>query len=402
MLLFLSMLGILLSAVLLYFNGRKNRSIIYLGIFFFLVSLYCLCQYILLYSKAVSLVIFFLAIFAIIFPPLYLIGPMLYWYVRSVLTDNPRLKKSDIWHLLPTAIFFIAALPYTFGPMTEKTEAARELVNNVGILQIYKATILSDIFSVSAIYLSRPVLILAYTLYSIVIFLQYLLKNKLASVFPRQYFMTKWLCPLLGFVFILATSHILLIIKTFDMNFSELAFGLNFMRILSGLGLIGLLISPFFFPAILYGLPRLPEPGSRLYNEEGKSSAQQKEARKNTNHFESVYLTSIGQKADSYMKEKMPYLQPDFNLSQLSVNINIPVHHLGYFFREIKNQHFNDYRNEWRIKHAMNLIEEGKSTELTLEAVGKLSGFASRNSFTMAFKKSAGIPPKLFVARSRN
>jgi len=124
--------------------------------------------------------------------------------------------------------------------MTEKTEAARELVNNVGILQIYKATILSDIFSVSAIYLSRPVLILAYTLYSIVIFVQYHLKNKLASVFPRQYFMTKWLCPLLGFVFILATSHILLIIKTFDLNFSELAFGLNFMRILSGLGLIGI------------------------------------------------------------------------------------------------------------------------------------------------------------------
>jgi len=38
MLLFLSLLGIFLSAILIYFNARKNPSIIYLGFSFLLMS----------------------------------------------------------------------------------------------------------------------------------------------------------------------------------------------------------------------------------------------------------------------------------------------------------------------------------------------------------------------------
>lgn len=38
MLLFLSILGIFLSLILLYFNARKNMSTIYLGIFFLLIT----------------------------------------------------------------------------------------------------------------------------------------------------------------------------------------------------------------------------------------------------------------------------------------------------------------------------------------------------------------------------
>ena len=96
MLLFLSLLGFFLSLILLYFNSKKNSSSIYLGVFFLLVSHYGFCQYVLLFSKSVFLIELLLLGFAIVFPPLYLIGPVLYWYVRSVLTDNYRLKRKDI------------------------------------------------------------------------------------------------------------------------------------------------------------------------------------------------------------------------------------------------------------------------------------------------------------------
>ena len=131
------------------------------------------------------------------------------------------------------------------------------------------------------------------------------------------------------------------------MNFSELAFGLNIIRIISALGLIGLMISPFFFPAILYGLPRWPVPGKRMENKSGKINAG--ESLKASPHFEKVYLHSIEQSISSFMKKDQPYLQPHFNISQLAVEIDVPVHHLSYFFKEEKKQSFTDYRNNSRV-----------------------------------------------------
>jgi len=77
MLIFFSILGILLSAILISFNVKKNQSTLYLGLFFLFISLYSFYQYVLLYSKSVTLISLFLVNFAIISAPVYLIGPML-------------------------------------------------------------------------------------------------------------------------------------------------------------------------------------------------------------------------------------------------------------------------------------------------------------------------------------
>lgn len=402
MLLFLSILGILLSVILLVFNAQKNGSTIYLGLLFLLISLYGFYQYVLLYSKSVLLVEILLVGFAIVFPVLYLIGPMLYWYIRSVLTDNSRLSRRDIWHLLPTIIYFLAALPYTFIPFSDKMEAATAVVKDVSYMQTYHATILDQLFPVSSIYLSRPILVLVYTLWSAGLFINYLVKKKSTEVFTKQRFMKKWLCFLLGFLLVLEVTQIFLIIRAFEMHFSEFYFTLNILRILSALGLIGLIISPFFFPKILYGLPRMPESVMDETKENMKEPFVSSGESRNHNPFEYTYIHSIGQKADACMKEQKPFLQPDFNLAHLSVHTQIPVHHLSYYFREEKKQHFNDYRNQWRIDHAKKLIKEGKANEITLEAVGLMCGFSSRNTFLTSFKKVEGITPSTFAAQSKN
>jgi AraC-like DNA-binding protein len=391
MLLFLSILGIFLSGILLYFNARKNLATLYLGSFFLLLSIYVFYQYILVYSKSVLLVSIFLFNIALVVSPLYLIGPMLYWYFRSVLTDHYRLSKKDLWHLLPMLIYFVSAIPYSFVPWEVKVETAQNVVASVGSLGIYRVTLLASWLSPKVEFLSRPVLTFGYTLWSAGLVINYLVKKKGSGVLSKQHFMKKWLFLLLGFLLILEITQIVLIIKIFEMHFSELFFTINIIRILSLSGLIGLLISPFFFPAILYGLPRYPE-----------FIARQADPGKKASHFESEYIHYIRQKADSCMKEHQPYLQPDFNLAHLSVHTQIPVHHLSYFFREEKKQHFNEYRNQWRINHAKKLIKEGKANEFTLETIGLQSGFTSRNAFLTTFKKVEGITPSTFAARLKN
>jgi len=88
MLLFLSVFGIFLSLIL-FLHSRRFHSAVYLSLFFLFSSLYMLYQYILLYSKSATLISIFLFNVSLAASPLYLIGPMLYWYVRSVLTECP-------------------------------------------------------------------------------------------------------------------------------------------------------------------------------------------------------------------------------------------------------------------------------------------------------------------------
>lgn len=399
MLLFLSILGVFLSIILLSFNAKNFGATIYLGFFFLSLSLYAFSQYILLYSKSVFLITFFLHNLAVLASLPYLIGPMLYWYIRSVLYDNLHLSKTDCLHLILMVLFFIVSIPQNCAPISKKIIDAISLYNDTDYIAHFKGTAFSGIFSVEAVFLSRPGLVLIYTLWSVGLFVRYSIRKEKSGVFSGQYFMTKWITLLLGFLLLLVFSQILGIARAFKMEFSELFFSLNIVRMLSGLGLIGLLISPFFFPAILYGLPRLPESESLLTSDIKNAEQQVGMTTKAIYNLESDYLLTIHQKTEEFMMEAQPYLQPGFNLPQLSVHIQVPVHHLGYFFREIKKQTFNDYRNKWRINHAKTLIEKGKASEITLEAIGSLSGFSSRNAFITDFKKFEGVSPGSYASR---
>jgi AraC-like DNA-binding protein len=399
MLLFLSLLGIALSIIILYSNARENKSSIYLGVFFLLISLYTFYQYVILYSKSAVLIKILLVGFIVVFPPVYLIGPMLFLYIRSVLTDDHSFRKIDHLHLIPMAIFFLASIPYLFVPMAEKAEVAAETARNAGFVAIYSATSLIGLIPVSAMYLIRPILVLAYTIWSIVLFSRYLLHKRIASVFTRQKFMAKWLFVLLSLVLILSVSQIIQIARAFEMGFSDNFFSMDILRMISILGLVGLMISPLFFPAILYGLPRVPNHVQKTERQKAINSSVTLSEKRISVHFETRYLETIEEKTEEFMEESQPYLEPNFNLAELSANIQVPMHHLGYYFREYKKESFSEYRNRWRVEYAKSLIMGGKTDELTLEAIALSSGFSNRNSFRSAFQKIEGTQPSAFVSQ---
>ena len=404
MILSLSILGIFLSVILLYFNARKFPATIYLGLFFLLISLYNFIQFVMLYSKSVFLVSVVFLNFGFLS---YLIGPMFYWYVRSVLTDNSRLKKSDLWHLLPMAIFFLSSLPHLFTPWANKLEIASKIVEDNNYIWFYQPTIFAKHFSAFIIFISRPVLVFCYTIWSVVLFIRFKRIKGESNVFTKQYFMSKWLIGLFAFVTIWFVSHALQIVEAAFSGTLNIFYSLNILQFLSAAGLIGLLVLPFFFPAILYGLPMFPQPTTLLTNQDEPSGIKPGKPDGPTtgtgikveNKYEADYLMNMHQNIELCMKNLKPYIQPDCNLAYLSKLIDVPMHHVAYYFREEKKQTFNDYRNGWRIGHAKILIIEGKANELTLEAIGLLSGFSTRNTFFISFKKVEGISPGEFLAR---
>jgi len=399
MLLYLATLGIFLSVVLMYFNASKNSSSIYLAVFCFLISLYSAGQYVIIYSQSIFWITILYANFNFLS---YLLGPVCYWYTRSILKDDIRLKKRDIWHFLPAFIQLSASIPYILTSYSYKVGIAKSIISDPGFLRTYNVTILSDLFSNTAVYLSRPLLLLIYIFWSIGIFSRYRYNEIKSSVVSRFHFMDNWLVFFFGFQLILVISHLLMVFRIFESDVLDLLYTPNILQALTFAGLTGLILTPFFFPRILYGLAATapmqlppPEPDS----DETMVSTRGKKIIPN---FEFDYMLSIVQKMTTSMQEQKVYLQPDCNLSQFAVSIDIPNHHLAYFFREIKKQSFNDYRNECRVNHAKNLILEGKARDLTLEAIGLQSGFTNRNTFFTAFKKLEGISPSTFASQIDN
>ncbi len=396
MLLSLSIIGIVLSVVLLVFNARKYTSSIYLAGFFFVISYYGLIQYVILFSKSVTLVA---VVFVNVGAPTYLIGPFLYLYLRSVLDDSARLSMKDLWHLLPMVVYLAGNAEYLFTAWQVKMDVARIVIHD-GIKQVPFVTELGFLYQklpLLAIYLSRPLLVMGYLLWSVALLIHFRRYGKESDVFHKQQFMIKWLYVLFGFLFILVLSHSLQVVVTFEERNTAIFKTLNLLQAFSAVGLAGLLISPFFFPEILYGLPRLPKVPVEVESIHVVLEHEPIKQKASVSRFETEYLEQIGQKTEKCMAEYQPYLQQDFNLTQLSVLLNIPIHHLASFFREVKQCSFTDYRNEWRIRHSKMLIEDGKTAGMTLEAIGMLSGFLSRNAFLTAFKKVEGITPSEYV-----
>jgi AraC-like DNA-binding protein len=389
-----AIIGIFLSILLLYFNARRFHSSIYLSMFFFLLSIYILVEYSVMYSKSVLLVSIFYLNFAFLF---YLIGPAFYLYFRSILTDSPRLKKKDLIHLIPMFITLVVTFPYTLTSWAYKVETATKIVSNSDYIGILKPMPLFNFLPVYLIYLSRPLLVLGYALWSVVLVFRYVKGKGNHTILLQKKFMIKWIIILVSALLILILSHIVLIIFTVSERNLYLFYTMNMVQFISFLGLLGLIISPFLFPEILYGLPLLPEKTTSPFEKETDPSIVL--SKNSSPELEADYLETISQKVESVMAELKPYLQTDCNLSSFARLVNIPAHHLAYYFREVRKQSFNDFRNQWRVKHAENLIIEGRASDITLEAIGSLSGFSSRNTFFLAFKKSKGISPGTFAAQ---
>ncbi len=224
--------------------------------------------------------------------------------------------------------------------------------------------------------------------------------------------MYSWLTILYALMLILIVSHTAILYNHYITNSPTINNSIELIQTVSLIGLIGLMFSPFLYPSILYGLPQIKtmqqiktsEPDSLIttYPEEDEQNDDKIEFERKELKLEEAYLNSIDILIGSSMKAHQPYLKPDFNMAMLSVLINIPVHHLHYYFKEIKKQPFTEFRNYLRIEYAKKMIMEGKSKNFTLEAIASQSGFSSRNTFLVSFKKNENMTPKEFLGNLKN
>ncbi len=99
---------------------------------------------------------------------------------------------------------------------------------------------------------------------------------------------------------------------------------------------------------------------------------------------------------DKFFEETKFHLNQGIKLDDIANQLDISRHLLSKLILNTKKVRFNEFINSMRVEEAKRLIENGKSENFTLEAVGQQVGFKSKTTFIKAFKKSEGLTPSDF------
>ena len=407
MALLISLLMMLLAILLLYFNRRVQPSSVWFSASIFLISLLHLTHYFVFSGKSVW---WAAVLFNHTSPFFYLLGPSLFFYVRSTLSDQHRLSLKDRWHFIPFFIQLIAIMPYIFKPWSYKLWVAGEVIRDVhNMLRIPDLVLLPVQLNMAM----RPITWMLYSCYSLYLVLSFRRTYKMSERVPPND-AKRTLQFLVSFLVIcLATtlSYVGLSIEYF-LKFDQTT-AVFITTPWTALSAVGVAILPFMlllYPEIIYGIPRWKKdpadipihsvmsaqsmPGDSIAtNVTPASSTEQKE---DSPEDASVHFIELADRIPKVMAEQQLYLDPDFNLEDLSKALDVPKHHLYYCFNCILKTRFTQLRAQCRVQYAQQLIGQGETRDKTFEAIGLMSGFSSRSSFLNTFRDITGMTPRDF------
>ena len=386
--------GIFTSFILLYYLSSLNRSNIFLAIFFLCCNLVVLVYYGLHFTKD----LFWEGLSFVHWLPLsYLLGPLLFFYVKTTLSDNNKLEKWDWLHLLPAAFIIINCLPFTTLPFDQKAQIAHEIVN---VTENY--TLDFNFVSFEFILYSRSIHLLCYAVFSIGYF--YLRSKRLLKENSRlssnHSILSRWLYLLCSMQIIIAINSIGHMSTLYGVQFNVLGilsttlFSEQYYFEICGGGFFLQNIFLFLFPKILYGnVSYTIEQEKNNIIDDIKMSLPKKQK-------ETATVQDIENIIQAYLVNS-PFIQKEFSLSQMSFDLKIPERFLSNFFNKELEITFSDWRKNLRIDHVCKLIEEGEAKNLTIEAIATNAGFASRSKFIDAFKERKGVTPSAFIKSVR-
>ena len=382
--------GIFTSFILLYYLSSLNRSNIFLALFFLCCNLVVMVYYGLHFTKD----LFWEGVSFVHWLPLsYLLGPLLFFYVKTTLGDKNKLEKWDWLHLLPAVFIVINCLPFTTLPFDQKAQIAHEIVN---VTENY--TLDFNFVSFEFILYSRSIHLLFYAVFSVGYFYQHSQKivKAYSSRSSNHSIISRWIYLLSLLQIVIAINSIGHMSTLYGVQFNVLGipstsiFTEKYYFEICGGGFFLQNIFLFLFPKILYGnVSYTIEEGKNSIIEDLKSNLPKKQK-------ETASIQDIEQIIQAYLL-KSPFVQKEFSLSQMSFDLKIPERFLSNYFNKDLNITFSEWRKHLRIDYVCSLIEAGESKNLTIEAIATNAGFASRSKFIDAFKERKGVTPSAFI-----
>lgn len=97
------------------------------------------------------------------------------------------------------------------------------------------------------------------------------------------------------------------------------------------------------------------------------------------------------------------YLRNEISLTYLASQLGTNTKYLSEVIKQHKGKNFSNYINGLRINYIATLLyNDSKFREYKTSYLAELSGFSSREVFTVVFKKETGVSPSYFIDNLKN
>ena len=91
------------------------------------------------------------------------------------------------------------------------------------------------------------------------------------------------------------------------------------------------------------------------------------------------------------------YLQPEANMEDLALKLNVTKNELSIFLRDEIEENFTDLLNKNRVEYLKELLKAKKYESFTIEALSEMAGFNNRRTMYNAFNKHIGMTPTEYI-----
>lgn len=388
---YIGFIGLFLPFLILFINKGYKTVNLYLAGYLFFSALYVLGNFYFFYGESLEWIAFFLDLH----PFFFLIGPLSYFYVRSVVSDSNKLRKSDLLHF---ALFFISLaglIPFIFSDYSYKLQVAAEMKSENWDLAKYQ---INKLIPHKADQLLCVVQTIFYSAcHWVLVLTQHRRWKKGMLQIPQYKLIHKWLRTLSSIYSIIAIDYFIVVacIWIYD-DKSEFLARANIFLLFASFLFMALNFSVLVFPQILYGLPQ--ENKVEFYSDPILDS----QVAGSEKHLEQLFSTDYINRIEQVLSEQVSlkkFTDPEYKLTLISNLCLIPVHHISYYFNNVKNVSFSEWRNKLRIDYAKQLIDGGLKSDITLNGIAEKSGFTTASTFIRAFKQATGNTPSEYMKK---
>lgn len=359
--------GILFSMILLR-KGiiNQNKKSKWLSFLLFLGALY-IAPYMLGYAGWYSRQITREILFFIPFMQVLVIGPVLYFYIKSLLFSNFEFTKKDLLHFLPGILYLIYSLVVF---ITDKF-----IVNEFYFYADGRDKDLKTWYQLLGL-LSISV----YLILSLKSYLQYK-KTIFETLSFADTVVFQWIQNFLISFLLLIFLRILF----FIVNPQWAEFGNQFWYYFC--------FSLVFFYIALNGYA-LDIKTSFFNFENIEESNEVVDEKTNTS---TIDISFWKEKIEKIINEKQLYNNPKLTLVDVANQLETNPKTISTTINSGFHKNFNDFINYYRIEAVKEKIKHGEHTKSTLLGIALDCGFNSKATFNRAFKKSTSLSPKEYI-----
>ncbi len=305
---------------------------------------------------------------------LFAIGPLIYFYIKSLTRPYFKFRKIDSLHFLPALLYFIYRVSIF---IYDASLPGFDNIQNGWFISKIHESYISPVLDIM-IDLSRIIyLFLAGSLY-----VKY--RKSIVQYFSNTYNVElNWLR---NFLIIYTALYIFgLFIQITDYSFFENYWKQRWWAFLAG-----------SLTMVYVGMMSYFSDLSKLYNLQAPKDSSTDENLDSETKDEGI-SKELKTRVASFMDTKKPYLNPEITLADLAKDLQLSSNQLSQIINTEFGKNFNEFINEYRVEIFKSKVKDESLQHLSLLGIALECGFNSKATFNRVFKKITHVSPSEYL-----